>query len=271
MKFKIGFATDPIENSNKNYPAVINEQGTVRSSVVRVHFPSRGLTCSYYNDAFELIEGDTVYVEGKLEGLRGIVVEVSYNFKIKLSDYKRVIGKADTDVHGNFYVAGSHFLAFDASVIPFEKVITWFRAPLSEDDEIITGTDDSVSFYLDDLKGMNVSSAIAERGFDYYTQNRVVYISVVNGQGHAIVEGTEPYELEFVYDNGEITSLTCSCYCSGNCKHGFAAMLQLRETLDVIEKHYAPEYEKSGSFAAILKSALFSYVVDNRKTGTITL
>ena len=54
------------------------------------------MTLSYYNDLFDLHRGDLVFVVGKLEGLRGIVVDVSYNFKIKLSDYKRVIAVADT-------------------------------------------------------------------------------------------------------------------------------------------------------------------------------
>ena len=43
-----------------------------------------------------------VYVDGKLEGQRGRVVEVSYTFKIKLSDYKRVIAVVDTNVSGQF-------------------------------------------------------------------------------------------------------------------------------------------------------------------------
>lgn len=55
---------------------------------------------SYYNDAFDLKCGDIVFVEGKLEGLRGRVVDVAYNFKIKLSDYKKVVSVADTKCAG---------------------------------------------------------------------------------------------------------------------------------------------------------------------------
>lgn len=46
---------------------------------------------AYYNDSFDLKVGDFVYVEGKLEGYRGQVTEVNYSFKIKPSDYKKVI------------------------------------------------------------------------------------------------------------------------------------------------------------------------------------
>lgn len=67
---------------------VQKEVSIIKKSVVEVFFPARHLTCSYYNDIFNLKHGDIVYVEGKLEGLRGRVVDINYNFKIKLSDYK---------------------------------------------------------------------------------------------------------------------------------------------------------------------------------------
>ena len=51
----------------------------------------RGMGWAYYNDSFDLKVGDFVYVEGKLEGYRGQVTEVNYSFKIKPSDYKKVI------------------------------------------------------------------------------------------------------------------------------------------------------------------------------------
>ena len=48
-------------------------------------------------------------------------------------------------------------------------------------------------------------------------------------------------------------------------------MLQLRETLELIDKHYADKYEQTGYFAAITKAALFSFVIDGKETGRITL
>ena len=65
-------------------------------SVVQVFFPDRNASYAYFNDRFDLQPGDLVYVEGKLEGFQGRVESVSHNFKIKLSDYKRVIGRAET-------------------------------------------------------------------------------------------------------------------------------------------------------------------------------
>ena len=128
--FKIGF-----NGSAEEYRKTSKEECSIcpavtpRKSVVRVHFPARNMDLSYYNDAFDLKCGDIVFVEGKLEGLRGRVVDVAYNFKIKLSDYKKVISVADTNVRGEFFFAGSHFVTFDRGTLPYEKVITWFKAP----------------------------------------------------------------------------------------------------------------------------------------------
>ena len=131
MSFKIGFTAET-ENEEKriieNTP-VQKDAPIVKKSVVEVFFPDRHLTCSYYNDMFNLKRGDIVYVEGKLEGLRGRVTQINYNFKIKLSDYKRVIGVANTDVIGEFHLAGSHFITIDGGALTYEQVATWFKAP----------------------------------------------------------------------------------------------------------------------------------------------
>lgn len=270
MAFKIGFTA--ARNDRKPEAPVVVEQRSIapRKSVVQVAFPGRGSSLAYYNDLFDLRVGDIVYVDGKLEGQRGRVVDITYNFKIKVSDYKRVIGLADTEVHGQFFNAGSHFITFDRTVLPQSQIVTWYKAPAKEDDEYVSGSDNS-SFRLDDLKGMKVSAAIAERGHDYYMENKVRYLCLDSCKGYAIVEGCEAYEVEFEYRNGEISGLICSCFCSYDCKHEFATMLQLRETLDMIEKHYAVQYEETGYFAAVNKGTLFSFAIDGKETGSFTL
>ena len=271
MKFKIGFTSDSYDKKQaEDTIRTIPRSIAPRKSVVQVQFPGRSSALAYYNDRFDLQVGDFVYVDGKLEGQRGRVTDVSYNFKIKLSDYKRVIALVDTTVTGRFHYAGSHFVTFDRDAIPFEKVVNWFKAPVKEEDEFISGSDDA-SFRLDDLQGMKISPAVAERGHDYYMENNVVYISIDGTRGYAVVEGSEAYEVEFEYRNGEISQLTCSCFCSYHCKHEFAAMLQLRETLEKIEKNYAAEYESTDYFAAIFKGTLFSFAVSGKGTGSFTL
>ena len=105
MKLKIGFADKSEHKTAKENNCAAQRTIVPRKSVVQVSFPSRNMTLAYYNDMFDLHCGDLVYVDGKLEGKRGRVVDVNYNFKIKLSDYKRVIAVVDTEVHGKFHMA----------------------------------------------------------------------------------------------------------------------------------------------------------------------
>lgn len=270
MAFKMGFHASAEPEPKETVGEIKNPARPPRRSVVRVFFPARNFACSYYNDAFDLHCGDIVFVEGKLEGLRGRVVEVSYDFKIKLSDYKRVISKADTEVSGELYLAGSHLAAFDRGVIPYEKIISWFKIPEASDKEYFCGSSDKV-ILLDEMSGFDISSAAAKAGDEYYMDNRVVYICLDGKNGRALVEGSKPYELEFTFSDGEIRNLTCDCYCVGNCKHEFAAMLQLRETLEIIEENYRSEYERSGYFAAVSKGRLLQTALDGKKSGKITL
>lgn len=273
MGYKIGFAIGK-ENEEKQEDEVKmerlpGEKKTVKKSVVQVKFDGYGRALAYYNDSFDLQVGDLVFVDGKLCGKQGVVTEVNYNFKIKLSEYQKVVSVADTEVKGNLYFAGSHFVAFEKSVLPREKVKAWFMPPENEE-EYVSGTDDT-SFFLENLQEMNVRQPIAERGHEYYRQNRVRYICIDGTEGYAVVEGENHYEVEFTYDQGEISGLTCNCLCSYTCKHEVATMLQLKETLGYITEKYEAEYEESGYFAAICKTTLFRYAMDGEKKGCLRL
>lgn len=271
MTFKIsGFGGSKLDRKEASAPYEQSIATAPRKSLVQVRFPGRGMALSYYNDQFDLKQGDLVYVDGKLEGQLGRVAEVSYNFKIKVSDYKKVIALVDTNVHGQFFMAGSHCVAFDPSVISAKQIVSWFKAPAKDEDEFVSSTDD-FSFHLEDLKSMNVNGTIAERGRDYYTEDRVRYLCVDDGHGFAIVEGSESYVVEFQFHGGEISHLVCECPCGYTCKHEFAAMLQLRETLEIIDKHYSEAYERTGYFAAISKATLFSFAVGGKETGSFVL
>lgn len=48
-------------------------------------------------------------------------------------------------------------------------------------------------------------------------------------------------------------------------------MLQLKETLTIIEKQYAAEYEQTGYFAAVHKGTLFQFAIDGKDTGRFVL
>ena len=41
--------------------------------------------------------------------------------------------------------------------------------------------------------------------------------------------------------------------------------------LELIEKYYGDEYERTGYFAAVNKGTLFTFAIDGRETGSFTL
>ena len=238
-------------------------------SLVKVYFPDIDREFTYYNESFNLKTGDIVYVSGKMEGRAGRVTELAYNFKIKLSAYQRIIGVASTDIEGEFYMAGSHFVSFDRNALPFSKAVTWFKAP-DGDEEYVSGYDDN-AFPLDAIWKMMASPETAKKGREYYEQNRVVYVELCGNVGHAVVAGDRNYTVEFRYNDGEISRLTCDCYCTDNCKHELAAMLRLRELLERVESNYQTVYNSSGYFSAVEKSVFFNFAVYGKEKGKFTL
>jgi len=241
-------------------------------SIAQVFFPIQNITLPYFNDSFDLERGDIVYVEGKLKGLFGRVIDVTYDNDINPYDYKKIIGKADTDICGNFSMTSSYFVTFNPNTLPFERVITWFKSPGDAEDEYIIADDNfNFPFSLEDLKDMEIEYEAAERGREYYLCQKVIYLCMNGSHGCAIVEGGEPYTVVFEYTNGKIHNILCSCFCRYSCKHEFAAMLQLRETLKNIEERYSSEYEKNGYFAAISKPVFIAFTIDWKEHGQLII
>ena len=270
MSFKIGF-TAPVENEKEIF--VQKEEKCfdtpARKSLVDVYFAERNMTLTYFNDSFDLKEGDIVFVEGKLEGCRGNVMRVVYNFKIKLSQYKKVISVANTHVGGEFYTVGSHLVTSNPTAVPYTKVKTWF-APLGDEEEFIVGEGGGHEFNINDLKGMKISPEKAERGYDYYMQNRVLYIEVVDGHGRALVQGSEIYEVNFLLENGNVKNITCSCFCTDECKHEFAVMLELSEILKILSENEI-NIHPDRYFACVQKRLVYEYVLGGKNVKKVVL
>ena len=270
MKFKIGFTAEQTNNNTMTANCERKTQTGIRRSVVQVYFPQRHMELAYYNDMFDLKNGDLVYVDGKLAGMLGRVTDVNYTFKIKVSDYKRVISVVDTNINGTLYFAGSNFVAFDRDVLPKNRVLSWFKAPEKDNEEYAEGSDDQW-FPLENLKALNLRPGIAERGYEYYNNGCVKYLCLDKTKGYAIVEGRELYEVEFDYKNGDVGNIVCSCYCSYNCKHEFAVLLQLRNVLNLVEKNYGDDFRRSEYFMAINKKTLLNFAVDCKEVGVLSL
>ena len=151
----------------------------MRKSIVSVEFDNREYPLTYLNDSFDLQVGDTVYVEGALEGKRGTVLYINYSYKVKVGEYKKIIGVADTKVTGQFNYLNSHFVTFDPKSLPKNKVITWFKAPDIEPVEYEYG-DDEESVQLVDfgkmlfLKGAGSTTRITKSNISVSKVPRVM-------------------------------------------------------------------------------------------------
>ena len=77
--------------------------------------------------------------------------------------------------------------------------------------------------------------------------------------------------MEFVYSDGMIYALTCSCYCVGNCKHEVAAMLQLRECSTALRKTMRVNMLLPATLPPLQRMCFLSLTVNDKTTGTLTL
>lgn len=269
MKFPIGFQPEGVQPDTPAPPAEGQEAAPAKESVVLVRFPTCHIPLSYYNDRFDLRPGDIVFVEGKYQGVAGRVEKVSTSFRIRLEDYKKVVGVADTRVRGAFRQAGGHLITFDRAVLPYRQALSWFR-PVPEEDGFYVHYGDA-GFPLNELGAWPFSPEIMERGVDYYGENKVVYLCLDGGKGRALVEGSRAYEVEFTLTEGRISDLVCDCPCGYHCKHEAAALLQLRETLAVIGGRYSDALRESLYFAAVSKPVFLSFAMDGDADVTLTL
>ena len=267
MSFKIGFTTDPPATPTPKTTAS-HQDTPVKPSVVTVTFPEHGVSYPYYNDLFTLSCGDMVFVEGKMAGVQGRVTKVFYSFKIKPSEYRRVIGLADTQVIGEFHFAGDCILTTDPGALNYSQVATWFYPPADKED-FLCGVGEEL-FSLDCLNEIKMPPNILDRGFDYYARGRVAYIELDHGTGLAIVVGTKPYELEFRYADRMVSGLVCDCFCTDLCKHEVALLLQLKETLDGIATQY-PFIDANDYVAVMSKGVFYEHVMEQQHTGTFIL
>ena len=191
----IGFVTNTGEKLHSS-----QQKGTAAAaskavkSLVKVAFQN-GQKFTYYNDKFDLKVGDIVFVEGSNEGQRGRVISLSKTFKIKLSDYKKVVSVADRSVKGRLFLGGSHLVSFEKETLPYEKVLSWMKAPEAEENEFVCVKDDEgETFSLDDLKQIkawakqsviSVAGGINESIVDIYMEAGADILIVGGGISHA--------------------------------------------------------------------------------------
>ena len=154
-------------------------------SLVTVRFSETGPALTYYNDKYALQAGDRVFVSGKCAGQPGEVEKVTTRFKIRLSDYQRVIAKASISIHGTYELVLDKMISYDENAVSPEEFRSWILPPAhwdgedggSPEDEVIIG--EGYELDLFDLEHCDeITEAVADRAMDYCRSGRVAYLLV---------------------------------------------------------------------------------------------
>lgn len=251
----IGFAfsnNDTTKVNEETRSARISEEKAV-ISLVKVKFEDSHKVLDYYNDKFDLQEGDRVFVEGSMAGKIGEVISVSTHFKIKLKDYRKVIAHPTISFDGRFRRINDKMVA-TGNCCPYPEMFRSWVSCTAEDDEdveIVTGEPFRVS-----LDGFGEADGISEQVFtkalEYCQQGRVAYLRLSGGKGTAFVRGTKWYELHFTVEGGEVDNIVCDCPYPYFCKHAVAVLITLKLLLS------NDELDAADTFTAIDRDFFWS-------------
>ena len=109
----IGFGRDDGKETPDVLIMRVDEPEEPVKSLVRIRFETFDRELTYFNELFDLKEGDRVFVSGKLAGKVGYITSVTTKFRIRLSDYERVIAVAQTPIHGSYVPVMDKMLSYD--------------------------------------------------------------------------------------------------------------------------------------------------------------
>lgn len=165
--------------------------GKAINNVVTVRFDN-GVELPYYNNKFNLNEGDRVFVDGKYYG-----------------SFKKF---------ENFMISTTGISATR------KQVLSWFIPPFvpqfegDEPDEFIYGEG-----YFCDLKTIPCSTETLDDGLELLNDGKLTVLIIKDGIGTAFFEGKTGHVVDFKYNNSGLTEMFCDCIKPNFCKH-FAAI-----------------------------------------------
>ncbi len=226
---KIGFRAESTPPAGETAAVPQPEPKLPVRCLVYVRFSGVNKAYAYYNDRFCLKEGDTVFVSGKLAGKPGTVESVQTHFKIHLSDYERILSKAEGDLRGHFEALMDKMVCVDPCVLPPEMFRTWVLPPEEDPEDVLLGegfTADLNAFEQDD----EMPQSALHKGLEMCKGGRVVYVHLQGSTGTAFLSGSVWREVNFTLKNGTVSDLYCSCPYpeDGMCKHMAAVLITLR-------------------------------------------
>lgn len=252
----VGFGQDDSKQEVTQQNRTVTVASPVRS-LVSINFDRMNKPLTYYNDQFDLKPGDRVFVTGKLEGEIGIVESVTTKFRIRISDYQRVLAIAQTPIHGTYFSTGDMMLSYDSEALSSDDFRQWFLPPIEKaeepEDEVIFG--EGFEIVMDDPSASDgFDPAVFDRAIDYCRSGRIGYISVRNGVGKAYVFGSHWYEVDFRLTDNVLTEAYCDCPFAGLCKHLLAVAVMLKA------KQHHNEIDLSRDFTLIESNRFWNMV-----------
>lgn len=209
-------------------------ENRVAKRLVEIKFDN-GMYLTYLSDTEKIEVGDLVTVEGKLEDAVGIVKTVKKSFKIPKFDIKWVESVLDRDITGNYFKLDADMVSLNSNLTA-EKFITMFAGLRYKNNQAI-GEDevelDLANFEEDEMFD---NEFVKIKGKELFKANAVMFISLQDGVGKAIVRGGEWYEIDFRCKAGRITYIACDCPYFEECKHEIAFLYKLRDFLKKFAK-----------------------------------
>ena len=206
----------------------------IPKNLVEVRFDG-GLKLSYYNDLEGVKVGSLVTVTGKKSGEICTVVKVLSTFKAPKFEMQWIDEIIETDLTGSYFSIKKDVFSFDSNLTA-KQFLSVMSRDKYEPSKIFG--DGEIEIDLENLESCELfdNELIKERGLEIYKNQMVRFISLKNGQGKAVVLGTNWYEIDFKYKKGKITSLLCDCPYFTNCKHSYAFLLKFREVLKSLKE-----------------------------------
>jgi len=269
VKNTIGFRDSSADDENEiatPLPVSVQEREPV-ACVAKIRFKDANRALDYYNDEFYLEPGDKVFVSGKFYGKLGFVESVTTHFRIDKAKYKKVIGKPDLRITGNFTRVNDKMVSFDTNfdAEKFAAVVIPPRDPESEEEEqIICGEGWSIDL-MDFEESECVNGEKIMPALEYCTGGKVLYFSMKGGKCTAFIKGSRIYRIDFGFDGETVSDLFCSCPFNDNClcKHEIAALITLRMLLG------CHELEDKSDFVAFDSEFFWNYA--SAEAGEISL
>ncbi len=231
----VGFGQEDTRSLENTASRTVTVTTPVRS-LVSINFERMNHALTYYNDRFDLKPGDRVFVTGKLEGVIGIVESVTTKFRIKISEYQKVVSLAQAPMHGTYSPKGNMMRSYDSNALSPDEFRKWILPPAAIDEdakeEILFG--DGYEIPLEDPSTADgVDPAVFDRAIDLCRSGKIGYVSFRNGEGKAFVRGSKWYEIDFSIRNNMLQEAYCECPYAGLCKH----LLAVSMIISVMRKH----------------------------------